>query len=180
MNRLIKSILTVPTLQGWLWVFGLLLIVAATAFPIGFYVGFLRVSTPRTWQHSLTVASVALVFPALTEELFFRVLLIPHPTEGAAWTQWSIWAGLSLLLFIVYHPLNAKTFFSRGVSTFFNPAFLSLAGILGAACSIGYALTGSLWAIAFIHWVVVVVWLLWLGGEDRLAAANVRDVGQSN
>jgi len=49
-----------------------------------------------------------------------------------------------LATFVVYHPLNALTFYPVGRSTFMNPVFLLLAAILGVACSIAYLQSGSL------------------------------------
>jgi predicted Abi (CAAX) family protease len=36
-------------------------------------------------------------------------------------------------------------------------------------CTIAYLSTGSIWAAVLIHWIVVVVWLKFLGGDRRLA-----------
>ena len=106
--------------------------------------------------------------PALIEELVFRVLLLPRTTEnlpiGLVW----FWVGISLVLFIVYHPLNAISFFPSGRDTFFNLIFLTLAGLLGFVCSLAYLQSGSLWTPVFIHWLVVAVWLLLLGGYGKL------------
>jgi predicted Abi (CAAX) family protease len=75
---------------------------------------------------------------------------------------------LSLVLFVVYHPLNALTFYPVGRSTFMNPVFLLLAAVLGVACSIAYLLFGSIWPAVAIHWLAVTAWLLLLGGYRRL------------
>lgn len=49
--------------------------------------------------------------------------------------------------------------------------FLSLAAVLGAACTATYCLTsGSLAAAAVVHWLPVAVWLSVLGGYHRLYA----------
>ncbi|MEL6500374.1 MAG: CPBP family glutamic-type intramembrane protease, partial [Cyanobacteria bacterium J06623_1] len=95
-----------------------------------------------------------------------------------------LWSGFSLLLFVIYHPLNALTFFPQGKETFFDPIFLSLAGILGLTCAIAYQQTGSLWLPVAIHqrsqqapsfyggvicdWLAVVFWLLCFDGLHRL------------
>ncbi len=71
-------------------------------------------------------------------------------------------------MFIVYHPLNALSFFPRGLETFFNVIFLVLAALLGIVCSIAYIQSGSLWTAVGIHWFAVVVWLLLLGGYRKL------------
>ncbi|MEH2256054.1 hypothetical protein [Nostoc sp.] len=46
--------------------------------------------------------------------------------------------------------------------------FLFLAGFLGVTCTVAYTLTGSLFAIVLIHWIVVVVWLIVFGGIRKL------------
>jgi predicted Abi (CAAX) family protease len=79
-----------------------------------------------------------------------------------------VWATLSLFLFVIYHPLNALTFFSQGRETFFDPIFLCLAAGLGIICTITYYQTGSLWLPVLIHWLVVVVWLLCFDGLTKL------------
>ncbi|MCX7594376.1 MAG: hypothetical protein N2235_11540 [Fischerella sp.] len=92
-----------------------------------------------------------------------------------------MWAGLSLLLFILYHLLNSKIFFrctdapwqvSTKLPGFFDLVFLTLTGLLGLGCSVAYALIGSLWAIATIHWIVVTIWLLFLEGMYKLHQQN--------
>ncbi|HEY9729891.1 MAG TPA: CPBP family glutamic-type intramembrane protease, partial [Chroococcales cyanobacterium] len=156
-------------LQGWLITVGILVLYGALALPIGLTAGFLQLNPwPASWIDRLLLMLRALITPALIEEFVFRVLLIPHPKEGVTWQSWGFWAVLSLFLFIIYHPLNAKTLFRDGFPTFFDPVFLILAGLLGLACTVTYAITSSLWAIVFIHWIVVVVWLLGLGGLQKL------------
>jgi predicted Abi (CAAX) family protease len=71
-------------------------------------------------------------------------------------------------MFIVYHPLNALSFFPKGLKTFFNWVFLVLAALLGIICSIAYLQSGSLWTPVVIHWLAVVIWLLLLGGYGKL------------
>ena len=51
---------------------------------------------------------------------------------------------------------------------FFNPVFLGLTGLLGLTCAIVYLLTGSIWTIAILHWIVVVIWLLGFNGISGL------------
>jgi len=89
--------------------------------------------------------------PAVTEELFFRVLLLPQTTENLSTSALWIWLCISLSLFILYHPLNALSFALRGVETFSNSVFLVLAALLGVICSLAYIQSGSLWTPAMIH-----------------------------
>jgi len=171
-NRLFAS-LVLPQGKDWLIVGLILLIYSAIALPIGFRSGFLHLSfSPINWINQLGIALKVAIFPALTEELVFRVLLLPHPLEVVDWMKWGLWAAMMVLLFILYHPVNAKTFFPSGFPTFFHPIFLGLAGLLGIGCTVTYALTGSLWTIVLIHWLVVLVWLLGLGGLGRLKGSG--------
>lgn len=167
LNRILASIF-IPAFHDCAIAALAILIFSAITLPLGFSTGFLQF---QIWQAKpieyLFVILRCLITPAITEELFFRVLLLPHPTAAVNW-QWSLWAALSLLIFILYHPLNAKTFYKDGYPTFFQPIFLSLAMLLGITCTITYALTGSLWIIIFIHWLVVVLWLLVFGGMQKL------------
>jgi len=168
LNRILASVF-IPAWHDWLIVSLALLIYAAIAIPFGFSRGFLHLQVWSTKPiHYPFLTLRCLLTPAITEELFFRVLFLPHPTEVVNWSKWSIWAGLSLLIYVIYHPLNAKSFYKDGYPTFFDPIFLILATLLGLTCTITYALTGSAWSIIFIHWVVVLLWLVYFGGISKL------------
>ncbi len=69
-------------------------------------------------------------------------------------------------LFVVYHPLNI--FAARHDTIFRTPLFLFSAALLGVARSVAYLHTGSLWPPVVIHWIVVAVWLVLLGGCGKL------------
>lgn len=168
LNRILASVF-IPAWHDWLIVSLALLIYAAIAIPFGFSRGFLHLQVWSTKPiHYSFLTLRCLLTPAITEELFFRVLFLPHPTEVVNWSKWSIWAGLSLLIYVIYHPLNAKSFYKDGYPTFFDPIFLILATLLGLTCTITYALIGSVWSIIFIHWVVVLLWLVYFGGISKL------------
>lgn len=169
LRRLLIAGFTLPTAQGWGWVGLILLAYTAIALPLGLKTGFLRWSFSR--QHLLwqaAAATIALFSPAFLEEALFRVSVLPAAVEGVAAGAWILWAALALIVFILYHPLTALTIYPRGYPTFLHPIFLLLTGLLGLACTVAYRLTGSLWAITLIHWLVVVVWLFALGGQQRL------------
>lgn len=167
-NRILASVF-IPNLHHWLIGFLAFLTYTTIALPLGFSTGFLQfkmwVAKPIDY---FLLGLRCLITPAITEELIFRVLFLPHPTEVFSWQKWTLWAGLSLLIFVIYHPINAKTLYKEGFPTFFQPIFLTLATLLGITCTITYALTGSLWIIIFIHWLVVVLWLSAFGGIEKL------------
>lgn len=169
-TRTLGAIKLSPLWQ-WIEALGILCVYAAIALPIGFSQRFLQFKLWQASQWQYALLSVRLFFmPALVEEFVFRVLLIPAPRAGVTEQAWAVWAIFSLLLFIAYHPINAKTFYKRGNPTFFDPVFLVLTGLLGVACTVAYLLTGSLLIITLIHWIVVTAWLMLFGGMEKLEA----------
>ncbi len=163
------SALTYPlSPEDWYLSLGLLLSYGIIVLSIGFKSGFL------TWQlvdisPKKCFQILQLFFlPAFIEELVFRVILLPHPFEGVYGIEWLFWVTLSLSLFIVYHPLNALLFYPQGRNLFRKPIFLVFAGLLGIICAISYTITASLWPPVVIHWLIVVIWLFFLGGEQKL------------
>ncbi|OYD94184.1 CPBP family intramembrane metalloprotease domain-containing protein [Nostoc sp. 'Peltigera membranacea cyanobiont' 213] len=168
LNRVLAS-LVLLTRQDWLVLVLLLIVYSIIAIPYGWKFGFLQINIwSANWIDKCLLMLRCLFTPAIIEELFFRVILLPHPSEITNWLRWSLWAIVSLVLFILYHPLNAKLFFKAAIPTFFNHVFLTLTSLLGIICTVAYTLTGSLWVIVLIHWVVVVIWLIVFGGIAKL------------
>ncbi|WP_341527698.1 CPBP family glutamic-type intramembrane protease [Nostoc sp. UHCC 0302] len=167
--RIEKAILTIPSRQSWLDSAILLLLFAVISLTIGFYLKFLKF---ELFQQSLLEAAkiiiISIFTPAITEELFFRVLLLPHLTENASINDQWLWGCLSLVGFVIYHPLEAITVFPSAYHTFTNKVFLLLVTFFGSLCTIIYFQTGSLWTSVFVHWIVVITWLLLLGGYSKL------------
>lgn len=160
---------TFPTIKSWLFAAVLLLILTLFCLPFGLWCNFLKIENIKASKKViLSIVAGSLFFPAISEELFFRVLLLPHPQENVTTATVWLWGSISLILFIIYHPLNAVTFFPIGRKTSFNSVFLLLAAVLGVVCSIVYEQSGSLWLPVIIHWLVVVVWLVFLGGYKQL------------
>lgn len=168
-HRLSAAVSTIPDTKGWLDGAALLLLFAIIALPIGFQSKFIQLEMVRvSWQNAIAITILSLFMPATSEELVFRGLLLPRTTENLSVAEIWFWGCLSLILFIIYHPLNALTFFPRGRQTFFHPIFLTLAGLLGIVCTLAYLQSGCLWIPVIIHWLIVVVWLLLLGGYGKL------------
>lgn len=148
---------------------GLLGLYALVALPYGFKSGFLAKQGSALSPLGLGLGLVRTFFiPALVEEMIFRVWILPHPIEGVPMARWLLWGLLSLGLFVVYHPLMGKFFYKRAYPTFTDRRFLGLMGGLGVILIAAYRITGSLWVVTLMHWVVVVVWLFGLGGLARL------------
>jgi predicted Abi (CAAX) family protease len=167
LGRLMAA-LPLPSLVGWAIAGGILLAYGAIALPLGFASGFLHFDfSLRLKQHSDQILWLFFL-PVLVEELIFRVWLLAHPTEAVNTMTWLVWAVISLVLFIIYHPLNALTFYRAGNPTFLNIVFLTLAALLGIACTVAYILTGSMWTAVVMHWLVVTIWLFCLGGKAKL------------
>jgi len=147
-----------PGIPGWGraalelgWAVPLMLIVVHLGNPVGF-------QFPPDAITSLGLIATLFVAPALGEEMLFRGLLIPRSRSG------SLAIVPSVLLFVLWHPLQAVTFGPPWASAFLEPSFLAAVAILGVALGRIYAATRSLWPCIFAHWLVVLGWKLLLGG----------------
>ena len=166
-ERLSRAIATFPdlgnpNLVAAIGVYALFMLV------LGLTTGFLHWDLCRSKKTIVRVMATSFITPAILEELFFRVILLPYPSSKIAPKLYFIESVFSLCLFVIYHPLNAITFFPQGRKTFFNPIFLILATALGIVCTLSYWQTGSLWLPVSIHWLSVVLWLLCFGGLNQL------------
>ncbi|NEN99240.1 MAG: CPBP family intramembrane metalloprotease, partial [Moorea sp. SIO3I7] len=105
-ERLMAGILTFPDGQAWVIVVILIVIYGLIALPIGLRNGFLQldqnlltidnpplsplfrktdlnaVNVKTSWHLVGKIMITALFTPAIAEEIFFRVLLLPHPSEN--------------------------------------------------------------------------------------------------
>ena len=172
LRRILAATLTVPRLGDWFIALVILAGYGAIALPMGLKNGFLQWQKPN--KKRLGWKALWLLFsPALLEELVFRVIFLPYPSRDILPNDWFLWAILGLILFTLYHPLNALTFYRKAKPVFRRPIFLWLCSLLGLACTAAYFFTGSLWVIVLIHWLVVMVWLFGLGGEQRLLATHI-------
>ncbi|TVQ06517.1 MAG: CPBP family intramembrane metalloprotease [Leptolyngbya sp. DLM2.Bin27] len=139
------------------------------ALPFGRKTGFLKRQDAVEHPVSLGFSALRILFiPALLEEIIFRAMLLPRPSEGISGGLWVLWAIVSLVLFLLYHLLLGKTTYRAAWNTLSDRRFLILAGWLGLVLTGVYWITGSLWPIVFIHWAVVMVWIYALGGKERL------------
>jgi uncharacterized protein len=157
-SRISSAFRTIPKRQDWVDVIALLTLFALIYLPIGFSLGFLQVEFQSSWQILLGVSVSAFFMPGLNEEFLFRALLIPHPTEAISLKKRWLFIGFSWVLFLLYHVHPWTPLFFR------TPAFLIGAGLLGIVCTVSYLRSGSIWLPIFMHWLIVVIWLLGFGG----------------
>jgi len=139
------------------------------AIPFGLKTRFLKRQNAIANPVQAVLTTIYLFFlPALAEEILFRVMLLPHPLEGVSAGWWLFWALVNLILFVLYHWVQGKFFRQHVQATLCDRRFLLLAGGLGIFLIGVYRLTGSLWLITLIHWLVVLVWIFGLGGHARV------------
>lgn len=167
-DRLATSLRTPPSrahfrlfLGETLWLVPLLLLLGA--------VGGLMHWRPLFDVTILKLAMVAIVVPALGEELLFRAALLPRPRPNAPLPRTAV--ALSALVFVAWHPLQIFVFGPDWGRTVLDPWFLAAAAALGIACARLYWRTGSLWPSVGLHWLVVVGWKALLSGPSPWQAA---------
>lgn len=135
--------------------------------------GFLRTDrSPPPRHRILKDLGTLFLTPALAEEAVFRALMLPHPSEAPSLLALGVSGGVALTIFVLYHHPLQTAIAPRILPVFSHRAFLSMAGVLGAACSGTYYATGSLWPPVLIHWAAVSVWYFKLGGYEKLRDAG--------
>jgi predicted Abi (CAAX) family protease len=111
---------------------------------------------------------VVFVHPAFVEELVFRVLLLPREAASMRRGRLVAVAAVALGLYVASHPITAMLFRPQALSVFSSPAYLALAALLGATCTATYWISRSIWPAVAVHWLAVVTWLWFLGGQALL------------
>ena len=160
LDRVRRSLVTWPDARGWL----LAAIVGAGALAlelaIGLWGGFLR-PTPGDWSVLPMTLALAVLVPALGEELVFRGLLTPGRDDGVG-----PWRAIlpSTALFVLWHVFEALTFMPQAAPVFLRADFLATTAVLGLACGWLRWRTGSLWPAVLLHWLEVAGWQIWFGG----------------
>ena len=167
-ERIINASLAIPSREDWVDLLLWLLIYTAIALLLGFRFNFLQVNLLPRWHIAVKIIIISLFFPAIVEELLFRVTLLPYPSAEVSTINLSSWILISLVLFLISHPLNGMTFSPNKKEVFFQPIFLILAFLLGVVCTILYCNSGSVWTAVIFHWIIVSVWLTCLGGVEKL------------
>lgn len=157
-----------PNCSNWTFLLIAICIYILFTLALGLVTSFLQWNLCTSLTTIARIIVTSLIAPAFLEEILFRVWLLPYPGDNISLHTYLTWGTLSLFLFVIYHPLNALTFFPQGRDTFFDPIFLCLAAGLGIICTIVYYQTGSLWLPVLIHWLTVVIWLVCFDGLTKL------------
>ena len=144
---------------------GIALVYSLAALVIGFGSGIYTLQwldIEKFWFLPLTL----LLFPSIPEEFFFRGLLIPRNGLELPWRRSVAYVIFSAFAFTIWHPLNALTVNPTARPFFLDVYFLAIVFLLGIACGASYLLSRSIWVPVLIHWLTVVVWVLFLGGRN--------------
>jgi predicted Abi (CAAX) family protease len=152
-------------LKSWV----LLPIFAVAALLLGIGGGVLKLGFAEPEWPIFFLISV-LVSPALLEELIFRGLLIPRDTARRGQRRTWLVIGWSTALYVLAHPLGALTTSPGARSFFLDPVFLIIVALLGITCGYSYVISRSLWVPILIHWLTVVIWVIFLGGHELVIA----------
>ena len=134
---------------------------------IGFYTRLFSIGIVETPMLAVLPLSL-FIFPSLLEEAFFRGVLIPNDAASQSKQRIVTYIVISTAAFVLWHPANALTINRAAVGIFLDPAFLLIVALLGITCSISYVFSRSLWTPIIIHWLTVVVWVIFLGGRNKL------------
>jgi predicted Abi (CAAX) family protease len=139
------------------------------AAPIGLTAGLLRPTMPHLpVQGALATGLLLLIQPALVEEIVFRGLLLPRDARTLPLRRLAVVVAAALAVYVASHPLNAWLFRPDVLGLFTSPVYLVLAALLGLACTITYFISRSIWPPVAIHWLTVVTWIWFLGGQRSL------------
>jgi len=168
-NNVRVAFVTIPDRQAWQRCALVYVLFLGCSLPIGLLSGLLHPGLARLAPAAAMLTIVTLLaHPACTEELIFRVLMLPRRIDrlprGSRYTR----VAIALIAFVAAHPLNARLFWPASIALFANPYYLGLAALLGLACSVAYVISGSIWPSILIHWISVTLWILLLGGQALL------------
>ena len=169
-NRFIdckRGLVTLPKGSDILFGVVVFIIYMAVALPIGFCSGFFTIEVLQANIWVMIVLPISLFFvPSLFEEILFRGFLLPHKERKVSPIRLLLYSVFSIVVFVVWHPINAMTINHPAYPMFTNPVFLCLAALMAIACTITYLRSGSLWVPVAIHWLTVLAWVFLLSGRN--------------
>ena len=168
-DKVRSAIVTIPTRTEWRTCALVYVLFLACALPIGLLSGLLHPSVaPLPPAAAIVTALTLLAHPACTEELIFRVLMLPRRVDAVPRRSLYARVAIALAVFVAAHPLNARFVWPASLALFANAYYLALAALLGLACSAAYLVSGSIWPPILIHWTTVAMWIFLLGGQSLL------------
>jgi len=165
--RIAAAFRTWPGVKGWVETAVIGFLFTAVALPLGLFSDFLSwQSAPLEAGAFAAVLVITFFVPSLFEETLFRAMLLPRTGEpGFNLRTRTGWDLFGLVVFVAMHPLNALLFRPEARPVFCAPVFLALAALLGAACTLAFRRTNSVWPPVVLHWLAVVCWKAFLGGS---------------
>jgi predicted Abi (CAAX) family protease len=150
----------------------ILIICGLLAFTIGF-VGNIFIFKTLEANVIYILPFILFIFPSLLEELFFRGCLIPRSSFSKSIKHKIFRILISSIIFVLWHPFNAYFFNQDAQELFYNIYFLIIVFILGLSCGISYIISKSIWTPIIIHWLTVLVWIIFLGGINLINKGNI-------
>lgn len=102
----------------------------------------------------------------MTEEIIFRGLLVPRNVFDRGVKAVAGYTVFSTAVYVGWHPVYAIFINPKAAVFFLDPRFLAIAALLGVTCSIGYAVSKSLWVAILTHWATVMVWVFLFAGRN--------------
>lgn len=145
-----SAVRTWPGRRAWLEALCLLAVLTIFALFTGSGAHLFTFASVTDWPGLVGLALIAIIIPALGEEMVFRVWL------AGLHGFWR--GGAALALFLLWHPAQLWLGVPTAQPVFANPAFLAITAALGLACTISYRRSGSIWPAVAIHWAVVMMW----------------------
>ena len=165
-HKTARSLVTWPTGREWLSCSALFLTYSALALFLGLVSGILR------WElHAEAIGklarftAIAFFVPCLSEELLFRAVFLPDPRQPWPPVYRLLRATVALTLFVLWHPVNGLFLKTAAQQLFVDPRFLLLAALLGCCSTMIYLRTRSIWPSTLVHWISLVCWKTFLGGQ---------------
>lgn len=160
----LKALFAWPTRNQWLYTFAVLVEFALIAALFGLATGLYSFLPIEDLPQLSRRSAIAFITPGLLEELVFRGPLVWFVVRQGRAPGWAI--GLSLVLFVLWHPLNAAVYLTEARNLFFDWRFLSVAAGLGAGATWLALRSRSLWPPVIFHWLAVTGWMAFLGAPD--------------
>lgn len=164
-NDFLAGVKTIPKPSDIILCCVILSIYSVIALVIGFSTKFFSFDIIQGKPIFLCILPFSMfVFPSLLEELFFRGLLLPHKKRNMPIQKIWLYSMISVVLFVLWHPVNAFTINKAAITIFTDPIFLFITTLLAVTCTVTYLKSGCIWIPVFIHWITVICWVFFLRG----------------